>query len=141
MERSLTMRRWMGFLAGALALAGAAHAQFGRGGAEWTTSGGDAQRSSWIRTDGKISRESVQKPGFQFLWKVKFANDPRELNSLTSASLLNSYIGYRGFRSYSFTGGSSNSVFAVDTDLGRLEWQKQFALGVQPGPGTWACPG
>ncbi len=27
----------------------------GRGGAEWTTSGGDAQRSSWIRSDPRIS--------------------------------------------------------------------------------------
>jgi len=130
----------MGFVA-ALVVVSAAHAQFGRGGAEWTTSAGDAQRSSWIRTDPKISKDSVQKPGFQFLWKVKFNNDPRELNSLTSASLMNSYIGYRGFRSYAFTGGSSNSVFAVDTDLGRLEWQKQFALGAQPAAGTWACPG
>jgi len=135
------MRRLTGFVAGALVLVSAAHAQFGRGGAEWTTSAGDAQRSSWIRTDAKISRESVQKPDFRFLWKVKFNNDPRELNSLTSASLLNSYIGYRGFRSLAFTGGSSNSVFAVDTDLGRLEWQKQFALGVQPAAGSWACPG
>jgi hypothetical protein len=31
----------------ALAGAGAANAQFGRGGGEWMTSGGDAQRSSW----------------------------------------------------------------------------------------------
>jgi len=135
------MRRLTGLVAGALLCAGTACAQFGRGAAEWTTAAGDAQRSSWIRTDPKITRESVQKPGFQFLWKVKFANQPRELNSLTSASLLNSYIGYRGFRSMAFTGGSSDSVFAVDTDLGRLEWQKQLALGAQPPAPTWACPG
>ena len=134
------MRKVTG-LAGAVLLAGAAHAQFGRGGAEWTTSGGDAQRSSWIRTDQKISRESVQKPDFRFLWKVKFDNPPRGLNSLTQAALMNSYIGYRGFRTYSFSGGSSNSVFAVDTDLGRLEWQKTLALAAQPAAETWACPG
>jgi len=135
------MRNLTAFLASAVITAGSAHAQFGRCGAEWTTSAADAQRSSWIRTDAKISKDSVQKPGFQFLWKVKFNNDPRELNALTPASLMNSYIGYRGFRSISYTGGSSNNVFAVDTDLGRLEWQKQLAVSVQPPAPTWACPG
>jgi outer membrane protein assembly factor BamB len=135
------MRNVTAFLASAVITAGLAHAQFGRGGAEWTTSAADAQRSSWIRTDAKISKDSVQKPGFQFLWKVKFNNDPRELNALTPASLMNSYIGYRGFRSISYTGGSSNNIFAVDTDLGRLEWQKQLAVSVQPPAPTWACPG
>ena len=41
----------------------AAHAQF-RGGQEWTTAGGDAQRSSWVRSDPKISVERIAKPGF-----------------------------------------------------------------------------
>ena len=35
----------------------------GRGGPEWTTGGNDAQRSSWVRSDEKISRESMAKPG------------------------------------------------------------------------------
>lgn len=46
------------------------YAQFGRGGGDWTTSGYDAQRSSWVRSDPKISLESLQKPGFQMIWKV-----------------------------------------------------------------------
>jgi len=125
----------------ALATASLAHAQFGRGAAEWTTTGGDAQRSSWIRTDPKITKQSVQKPGFQMLWKVKFANEPNQLNALTTPALLGSYIGYRGFRSLAFIGGSSDTVFAVDTDLGHLEWQKQITLSVPSKPGTAACPG
>src|SRR5580704_8087566 len=99
----------------------AAHAQFGRGGG-WTTSGADAQRSSWVRTDAKISKESLQKSGFQLLWKVKLNNQPVQLNSLTGAVTLEGYIGYRGFRTLAHLGGSSNNVFAVDTDPGRLEW-------------------
>ena len=35
----------------------------GRGGAEWTTSGFDAQRTGSIRTDPRISVETMQKPG------------------------------------------------------------------------------
>ena len=35
-----------------------AHAQPGRGGAEWVVDGADAQRSHWIPADTKISPES-----------------------------------------------------------------------------------
>ena len=92
-------------LAGAVVLSGAcvlslgvARAQRG-GGGDWMTAGNDAQRSGWVRSDPKISRESMQKPGFSFLWKVKLG-DARGLNSLTPVITMDRYIGYRGFRTY-----------------------------------------
>src|SRR5437867_8584898 len=91
-----------------------------RGGQEWLTSNVDAQRSSWIRTDSKISKESMQKPGFQFLWKLKLDNEAKQLNSLTEPVLLDRLIGYRGFKSLAFVGGSSDALYAIDDDLGRL---------------------
>ena len=77
---------FIGCFACVVAWTGEAKAQ--RGGADWMTSNGDAQRSSWIRGDAKISKESMrqkpgQKPGFQFLWKLKLNNKARQLNSLT----------------------------------------------------------
>src|SRR4249920_2365505 len=84
------------------------YAQGGRGGADWTTTGSDAQRSFWVRSDPKINPESMQKPGFQFLWKVKLANSP------SAPVLLDRYIGYRGFRSLGFVGSSSGNIFALD---------------------------
>jgi hypothetical protein len=98
-------------------------AQFGRGGAEWLTTGSDAQRSFSLPTDSKISADALQKPGFQFLWKVKLNNEGVQLNSLAPVSLIDRYIGYRGFRSLAFVGGSWNSIAAIDTDLNRIEWQ------------------
>src|SRR5881392_1199015 len=79
-----------------------------RGGQEWLTSGADAQRSSWIRTDPKISTASIQqeKPGFKFLWKLKLDNEAKQLNALTQPVLLDRLIGYRGFESLAFVGGS-----------------------------------
>ena len=73
------------------------HAQFGRGDSTWVRLGADAQRSSWVRTDSKISKEGVAKPDFRFLWKLKLGDSP-QVNSLTPAVLLIKYIGYRGFR-------------------------------------------
>src|SRR5580658_1672455 len=86
-------------------------AQFGQGTGDWSTSGGDAHRSSWVPTDPKISLEKMQKPGFQFLWQMKLENS----DSLTTPVLLNGYIGYKGFRSLGYIGGS-DTVFAMDTD-------------------------
>src|SRR5262245_15397027 len=115
------------------------HAQ-GRGGNDWSTSGNDAQRSSWVRTDAKISPAGLAKPGFAFLWKQKLANDSRGLNSLTEAVLMERYIGYRGFRSYAHLGASGDTIIALDSDLGRVEWKQ--SIGAPGGTAaTAACPG
>ena len=55
---------WAGLLfLGVLFAPQPAHSQFGT---DWTTAGFDAQRSSWVRRDPKISTESVQRPGFKW---------------------------------------------------------------------------
>src|SRR5260370_19479371 len=111
-------------------------AQGGRGGADWTAGRGDAQRSSWVRTDPKISGDSMRKPGFRVAWQIKL-NVP-----LTPAVLLERYIGYRGFRSLAFVGGSSDNAIAIDTDLGRVEWQKPLSASASTSaPGSLGCPG
>src|SRR5215470_4955221 len=97
-----------------------------RGGQEWLTSNADAQRSSWIRTDSKISVESMRKAGFQFLWKLKLDNESKQLNSLTQPVLVGNIIGYRGFKSLALVGGSSDMVYAIDDDLARVYWKTRF---------------
>ena len=118
----------------------AAQAQ-GRGGPNWTTYNSDAQRTSWMRTDPRISRESVQKPGaFQLIWKAKLDNQARQLNSLTQPVLLNTIISYKGFKSLLFVGGSSDNAYSIDYDLNRIFWSRRFT----PAPtaaGTSLCPG
>jgi outer membrane protein assembly factor BamB len=99
------------------------------GGSEWTTGGADAQRTSWMRTDPAISPASMQKAGFQFLWKLKLGDKSKELRTLSQITLLDRYIGYRGFRSLAFLGGSSNDAYAIDSDLGRVEWKRRFTSG------------
>ncbi len=117
-------------------LTGTAYAQ-----RDWMTENGDAQRSAWVRSDGKISKATMEKPGFDFLWKIKFKNESKELNSVTPAATLERLIGYRGFRMLGFFGGSSDSIFTVDTDLGRMEWEKKFTSNPPAFKSTVACPG
>lgn len=59
------------------ALFGLAHAQVGRGGSAWLTARGDAQRTSWIRSDALISVQAMSKPGFELQWKTTLKNANR----------------------------------------------------------------
>src|SRR4030095_4675957 len=52
-------------------------AQVGRVTCEWLNSNGDAQRTSWIRTDPGISVDTMSKPGFEQQWTMKLDNVAR----------------------------------------------------------------
>ena len=112
----------------AIALATTLNTLYAQRGADWTTVGNDAQRSSWVRRDARISPETMRKPGFELVWKVKLKNEARQLASLTPPALLDFYISYRGFRSLGFVGGSSGTVTGIDIDLARIEWEKRFPV-------------
>jgi outer membrane protein assembly factor BamB len=127
-----------------LILAGAGGAQ--TPGLDWLTDSSDAQRSAWIRSDQKISVEGLKRTAgtgdhFQFLWKMKVENGPRQMNSLMAPATLDRLIGYRGFRMLGFFGGSEGKIFTIDTDLGRMEWEKRLTSAVPAGRGTLPCPG
>jgi hypothetical protein len=137
--RSWNRFAWIASVAfGSIALL---HAQ-GRG--EWTTSGYDAQRTASLPGDARLTKKAVEKGEFQFLWKARFENTPRQLNSLTTPILLDRLIGYRGFKALAFIGGSDDRVFAIDTDLARPYWtivlNYSAATGGRP-PSSWECPG
>jgi outer membrane protein assembly factor BamB len=124
----------------ALVLSDLTFAQRGTG--DWMTTGFDSQRSHWVRSDAKISVERVSKPGFELVWKIKPENTARQLNSIQPPSLLDFFIGHRGFRSLAFFGLSNDRVVGVDIDLAKTEWEKNLASGtVAPGNGTPECPG
>ena len=58
-----------------------------RGGADWMTVGNDVQRSYWLRFDGKISEQTLRKPGFEMVWKMKLKNTARQQQALTPPAL------------------------------------------------------
>ena len=71
---------------------------------EWTTSGYDAQRSGWVRSDPRISGRAIEEGQFQFLWKHTFENETRQLNGLTEPVY---------WTSWSAIAGSSRSRFSA----------------------------
>jgi outer membrane protein assembly factor BamB len=113
-----------------------AHAQVGRGGSAWLTAHGDAQRTSWIRSDALISVGAMSKPGFELQWKTKLENENRRSYGLSSGV---SAPGVTLFVPMSLVTGSSNNVYAIDSDTGYLVWQRHFEAPLPAA--TDACPG
>jgi hypothetical protein len=110
--------------------------QPGRGGSQWLTSHADAQRTSWVRADDKISVATLAKPGFELQWKAKLANQPRGVHGLGQGVTAS---GVTLFVPVSLVTGSSNNVYAIDNDIGYVIWQRHFDAAL-PAP-TPACPG
>ncbi len=134
------MKRTLATLLCLAACAVSARAQ--RGGNDWMTENADPQRTATIKADPKINRESVARPGaVQFLWKMKLRNAPRGMNNLTPPATLERLIGYRGFRMLGFVAGSGDNLITIDTDLGRLEWEKRLPAAPAATAATLACPG
>jgi len=111
-------------------------AQPGRGGSQWLTALADAQRTSWIRADDKISVESMAKPGFEPQWKTKLDNQPRGAHGLAQGVTAS---GVTLFVPMSLVAGSSNNVYAIDNDIGYVVWQRHFDVAIPAA--TMACPG
>jgi len=118
----------------------ASYAQGGRAG--WPTTGGDAQRTSWVRTDARISKDAIEKGAFRLLWKAKLDNQSTELESLTQPLLLPNIISYKGFKALAFTGGSADNVYALDYDLNKIFWKVHLASAAASAKPTRtpACP-
>ena len=83
-------------LAVACALATAVGWAQGRNvGFDWPATGADAQRTAWLRLDPNISVENFsKKPGFEFLWREKLDNAPRQSASLSQGVTMNGLIGF-----------------------------------------------
>lgn len=118
MLRLFVMKEFPKFLASALLSCSVLSA------ASWLTFGGDPQRSGWAKDETAITKDSVK--GLQLKWKLKLDNQPKELNSLTVPVVINPVYTNHGAETYVVVGGSSDNLFVVDADTGKLVWQKHF---------------
>ena len=94
--------------------------------ADWPSSSGNPQRDGWSRGEKGLSKENLAARKFELLYKYKFDNQARGLNSLTEPIILSNIIGYKGFKELVFIGGSSDVVYSIDADLGKPYFKTQF---------------
>jgi hypothetical protein len=90
----------------------------------WSSAGNDAGHSGWQKAETKISKESAAKE-FKFLWKIKLDQTTKDTHSFTEPLLALRLINAQGFKDLVLWGGT-NTVYAVDSELGTLVWKKSF---------------
>ncbi len=140
-SRGMSRRGALRALGLAVLLVPLANAQVGRV-ADWLTHGGDPQRTGWQKYETVINKESVK--GFQLLWKLKLENEQKAMYSIFEPLIMGRIITNRGFKEMAYVGGSSDNIFAIDADLGRILWQRHFEHAAdvpQTKNPTWLCPG
>lgn len=120
--------------AGASGFGGGGGGGRGNAGSGWATFGGDAQRSGWVRTDGQLSIETMQKPGMDLEWSVKVGNGRETLGAGTSANT--AQLDPAPGNIY----GSGNNVYGWEIDTGTVAWTHHIDAPAGPAA-TAACPG
>jgi len=107
--------------------------------ANWLTYGGDPQRDGWSREESELSRENVGK--LKLLWTAKLNNEPRELTSLTEPVVLGTQYTPKGAMDVVIVAGSSDNLYALDSDTGKVVWSRQFKTEQKPKQAAeWLCP-
>jgi outer membrane protein assembly factor BamB len=107
--------------------------------ADWTTFGGDPQRTGWARDETDLTKDTIKK--LKLEWSLKLDNASKELNSLTAPVIHSQVITPRGFKEVVLIAGASDKVFAIDADTGKLLWQKTMSTeGTPKQRPHWLCP-
>lgn len=112
-------------------------------GADWLTHSGDPQRTGWQQAENTITKDNVKD--FQLLWKLTLPdNQQKALHSLMEPLIIGRVITNRGFKEVALVGGSSDNIYSVDADLGKILWKKHFQYSSESPQSTtsfWLCPG
>jgi outer membrane protein assembly factor BamB len=110
-------------LAGAFLLSGVARAQ-GPPRGFWPVPDQDSAHNSWQKAETDITTVTVAKD-FKFLWKLKLGKEPAKSSSFSEPLLFPGLITGRGFKDLALW-ADANTLYAVDSELGELVWQKAF---------------
>jgi outer membrane protein assembly factor BamB len=112
-------------------------------GADWLTHSGDPQRTGWQQAETTITKDNVKD--FQLLWKLTLPdNQQKALHSLMEPLIIGRVITNHGFKEVALIGGSSDNIYSVDADLGKILWKKHFEYSSETPQSTtsfWLCPG
>src|SRR5262249_10075140 len=90
---------------------------------DYSTDGGDAQRTGWIRDEKILTRDNVA--GLKLQWKRETGNEPRALHALMPVLVAGRLDTPTGRKQLAIVNGISDNIVAFDADTGRIEWRRQ----------------
>ena len=106
----------------------------------WTTFSVDPQRTGWAKSETELNKDNIKNLKLQ--WSLKLDNASKELNGLTTPLVTRNLITPKGFRQLVLVAGASDKIFAIDTDTGKLFWQRTLEIEGAPKQkmSHWLCP-
>jgi outer membrane protein assembly factor BamB len=110
----------------------------GRTNSNWPTIGADAQRTSWMKNEVKLSAGAMT--GFQFLWKARLDAQAAPAIAVSQPLLLQNIISHKGFKALAFVAAGAD-VYAIDYDLNRVYWKQRLSTAAKPSAAAAACGG
>ncbi|HKE26379.1 MAG TPA: PQQ-binding-like beta-propeller repeat protein [Bryobacteraceae bacterium] len=107
--------------------------------ADWLTFGGDSQRTGWAKGESILNKDNAAT--LEVKWTIQLDNMPKELTSLATPVVVDQVKTAHGIKEFVIVAGSSNDLYAVDADSGKLVWKKTFSTSGSPSraPST-LCP-
>ena len=107
--------------------------------ANWLSFGSDPQLTGWSPQETDINRDNVKS--MALLWKTHLENEPKELNSLTAAMVVEWVVTDQGMKEIVIVGGASDHLFAMEAATGKLLWKTTFTAEAKPRQQPfWLCP-
>ena len=91
---------------------------------DWSTDGGDNQRTGWNKQEKTLTKDNVKN--LKLLWKLETKNQVRALHSLMPVLVAAQLNTSSGVKQVGFLAGISDNLYAFDTDTGKLLWQKHW---------------
>jgi outer membrane protein assembly factor BamB len=90
----------------------------------WPVADASAAHAHWQKAETDITTETVAN-NFKLLWKIKLGNQASNSSTFSEPILVPGMITGKGFKDFAFW-ADANTVYAVDSELGALVWQKDF---------------
>src|SRR3982750_3670785 len=78
---------------------------------DWTTDGGDNQRTGWNKEEKALTKDNVKN--LKLLWKLETKNQVRALHSLMPVLVLKELNTSSGARQVGFVSGISDNLYAL----------------------------
>ncbi len=128
--------RWTLVALGCLVAGHVGLAQVGRGGTRWFAPLADAQRTSWIRVDDKISSDAMAGTGFARQWTAALGREAGVAGGFGQGVTAS---GVTLFVPLSVVTGAGDRVYGVDNDIAFVVWER--ALDLEDAAGLPACAG
>jgi outer membrane protein assembly factor BamB len=121
----------------AILVSTATFAQYGRG--AWTSFGGDSQRTGWNKIETEITPATA--PNLKLEWSIHLDNPPLALHNLTAPLARAQLYTAKGVVDVVVVAGSSDRLYVIDADTGKIYWQKMLGTeGTPARTSSWLCP-